>query len=178
MRVVVVYESMFGNTHVVADHVGAGLREQHDTLVVPIREALELPIDDVDLVVVGAPTHAHGLTSAASRRSARDTAADDDTLDLDGAAAGPGVREWLKHIEGGNRLAAAFDTRIDAPAAFTGRAAKGIARRLRTHGFRLMTEPESFLVDKQHHLIHGEAARATAWGGQLASTLAEAMSSR
>lgn len=178
MRVLVVYESMYGNTHVVADHIGDGLRDHHETFVVPVREAFELPIDQFELVVVGGPTHTHTISSAASRRSARDAADADDTLDLDPAASGPGVREWLHHAQGEGRLAAAFDTRIDAPAALTGRAAKGIGRRLRSHDFRMLVEPESFLVDKQHHLIDGEAARSTAWGERLAATLADSLAAQ
>jgi hypothetical protein len=40
--------------------------------------------------------------------------------------------------------ATAFDTRIDAPVALTGRASKGITRMLRHHGFTVVADPESF----------------------------------
>ena len=63
---------------------------------------------------------------------------------------------------GDGTAAAAFDTRIDGPAPLTGRP-RGIARRLRDHGFRLVVGPESFLVDKQSRLLAGENERATAW---------------
>ena len=72
------------------------------------------------------------------------------------------------------RRCAAFDTRIDAPAALTGRASKGIAKRLRRCGFDLVAEPESFLVDKHNHLLEGEAERARAWGAALASATVNA----
>ena len=36
MKVVVVYESMFGNTHLVADAIGAGLATLGDVAVVPV----------------------------------------------------------------------------------------------------------------------------------------------
>ena len=54
----------------------------------------------------------------------------------------------------------------------TGRAPKGIARRLRHHGYELLAEPESFLVDRQNHLLPGEEERAAAWGTQLAALVA------
>jgi hypothetical protein len=43
-------------------------------------------------------------------------------------------------------MAAAFDTRIKAPALFTGSADKGIAHRLERHAYALLTDAESFLV--------------------------------
>jgi len=36
MRAVVVYESMYGNTHLVADAIGAGLGPAFDVSVVPV----------------------------------------------------------------------------------------------------------------------------------------------
>jgi hypothetical protein len=61
--------------------------------------------------------------------------------------------------------AAAFDTRIGTVSPLvSGHASKGIARRLRHHGLEVVTEPESFLVDKDSHLMEGEAFRARQWG--------------
>jgi flavodoxin len=37
MRAVVVYESMYGNTHQVADAIGAGLSTAFDVSVAPVR---------------------------------------------------------------------------------------------------------------------------------------------
>ena len=39
MRVVIVYESMFGNTHAIADAVGKGLEPTLEVVVVPLVEA-------------------------------------------------------------------------------------------------------------------------------------------
>lgn len=169
MRVLVVYESMYGNTHEVADHIGAGFGDEHDVLVTSVRDSLEIDRDEFDVLVVGGPTHAHGVSTFATRKAAAEAAAKDDGLAMDPEAGGLGLRDWFKTVEGGQRPAATFDTRIDAPAALTGRASKGIARRLERHGFRLVTKPESFLVDKRNHLLDGEADRATAWGATLAA---------
>ena len=175
MRVLVVFESMYGNTHAVADHIGVGFGSEHDVVVASVRGSLELPVDEFDVLVVGGPTHAHGISTFATRKAAAEAAAKDDGLDLDLEAAGLGLRDWLKTLEGHQRPAAAFDTRINAPTPLTGRASKGIWRRLQRHDFRLLAEPESFLVDKQHHLIAGEADRATEWGEALAAALAASM---
>jgi len=176
MRVLVVYESMFGNTHVVADHISDGLRADHEVVTVSVAEAFDLVLDEFDLIVLGGPTHAHGVSTSASRKSARQMAGKDDQLDIEPDTRGPGLREWIKAIEGHRHLSAAFDTRIDGSAAFTGRASKGIDRRLRRYGFRQLVEPESFLVDKDSHLLVGEADRATEWGEALAGWLTAAAS--
>ena len=39
MRAVVVYESMYGNTHLIADAIGAGLETAFDVRVVPVTQA-------------------------------------------------------------------------------------------------------------------------------------------
>jgi hypothetical protein len=170
MRAVVVYESMFGNTHTVADHVAEGLRERHEVTVVPVDAAVADVLAGIDLLVVGGPTHVHGMSNRMSRSSAADMAAKPDAdLTLDPDAEGEGLRDWFHHLAGLHGVrAAAFDTRIASVApSMSGRASKGIARRLRHHGLELAAEPESFLVDDDNHLVEGEDARAVAWGATL-----------
>ena len=136
MKALVVYESMYGNTHVVADRIAEGLRTRIETDVVPVGEATTDVVAGADLVVVGGPTHAHGMTSSMSRTSAVEAAGSDDDLDLDADAEGPGLRDWFHELarqQGRDRFGAAFDTRVQGPAAFTGRASKGIAKRIRQH---------------------------------------------
>ena len=175
MGTLIVYESMYGNTHEIADHVAAGLRERSPVDVVAA--SATPPADlEVDLLVVGGPTHVHGLSRASTRQAAVDAAATDDELHLDDSAdTDSGLREWLAAL--GTRphaRAAAFDTRLDAAAVLTGRASRRIAKRLSSHGYELIAPPESFLVDKHNHLIAGEAERARRWGAQLADQLAAA----
>jgi len=171
MRALVVYESMFGNTHTVADHIAAGMGDGVDVAVVPVERATEAMVSAADLVVVGGPTHVHGMSTKTSRSGAKDTAASEDDLELDPDAEGPGLRDWFHGLDGKETAAAAFDTRVDGPAALTGRASKGIARRLRHHGFVLVADPESFLVDSDSHLVAAEDDRAETWGAALAATV-------
>jgi hypothetical protein len=49
----------------------------------------------------------------------------------------------------------------------SGRASRGISDRLRHHGYRLVADPESFLVNKSNQLLPAEVERATAWGASL-----------
>ena len=171
MRAVVVYESMYGNTHVVAERIGAGLEATFDVLVCPVEGANPESLAGADLLVVGGPTHVHGMTSSATRKSAVEAAAKDADLEVDPDAEGPGLRDWFDGLPKDLRAsAAAFDTRMDKPAMLTGRASKGIARRLRRHGLELIAVPESFLVDKHNHLLDGEADRAREWATKLTTT--------
>lgn len=164
MRTVVVYESMFGNTHHVAEQIAAAAAGSGEVTLVPVAEATPEVLAGADLVFVGGPTHVHGLSRPTTRANAAQMAEKDDDLHLDPDAEGPGVREWFDGLATVSGVkAAAFDTRADASAVLTGRASKGIAKRLRNHGFTLVAEPESFLVDKHNHLLEGEDKRALDW---------------
>ncbi|MET1042817.1 MAG: hypothetical protein ABWX59_01700, partial [Microbacteriaceae bacterium] len=93
----------------------------------------------------------------------------DNDLSLEPDAALTGVRDWLGSLRDRTGKAAAFDTRLDAAPLLTGRASHGIAKLLRRAGYDIVAEPESFLVDKQTHLLSGEEDRARRWGEQLRS---------
>ena len=168
MRAVVVYESMYGTTHRIADAIGRGLAAAGDVTVVPVAGAGPEVLRGADLVVAGGPTHVHGMSRATTRRAAVEEKKDDGLV-IDPAASGPGLREWLSSLNGAGVAATAFDTRVAGPPAVTGRASKGIAKELRRRGCLLVTEPESFLVDKMSRMKPGEEARAEAWGAALAA---------
>lgn len=171
MRALVVYESMFGNTHAVAQHIAEGIEASGGVTVLAVHDATAEQIASADLVVVGGPTHVHGMSRKTSRSSAVEMAAKDEALELDPDAYGEGLREWFDDLAddvGAGRVAAAFDTRVHGSTMLTGQASKGITKRLRSHGFDLVVEGESFFVDKSNHLEAGEIDRATAWGQQLA----------
>lgn len=167
MRTVIVYESMYGNTHHVAESIAEAATGLGEVALVSVSGATPEVLAGADFVFVGGPTHVHGMTSATSRHGAV-ADADKKHLELDPDAEGPGLREWFDAIsEVKGTPAAAFDTRMEGPPAFTGRASKGIGKRLHRHGFRLIDEPESFLVNKENHLIHGEAERARLWATEV-----------
>ena len=172
MRAVVVYESMYGNTHRVAEAIGTGLGAAFDVSVVPVSHADPALLAGVDLLVVGGPTHVHGLSRAGTRRAAV-AAADKPASPLESEpdALGPGLREWFGTLGQNPAKAAAFDTRFHGPAALTGRASKTVARLLSAHGFDVVAAPESFLVTKQDRLEPEETTRAREWGARLAASL-------
>ena len=172
MRAVIVYESMFGNTHAIADAVGKGLDPMLEVVVVSLAEAGPVRLGDADLLVVGGPTHFHGMSRKFTRKWAASTAQKPgNDLVLDRDADGPGVRDWLALLGDGHTRVAAFDTRFSGPAVLRGRASKAISRKLRKHGFEGVAKPESFFVNLKNHLQAGEEARAQDWGKRLAATV-------
>jgi len=170
MRPVIVYESMFGNTHLIANAIGKGLEPVGEAVVVSVAEAdREAPVH-ADLLVVGGPTHFHGMSRGRTRTWARATANKPKKgLRLDAAAEGPGLRSWLRSLGQGTTMVAAFDTRFKGPVLLRGRASKGIAKRLRKRGFAPVAQAESFFVTLDNHLESGEEARAQEWGKRLAA---------
>jgi len=174
MKALVVYESMYGNTHLVADAIAEGLRTEGEATVVPVKDISAELVDRADLLVVGSPTHVHGMTRPNTREAAVEAVqkpGSDLELDAELDVHAPGLREWFDSVESIPEAAAAFDTRIDMPAAITGRASKGIAKRLRKHGATLVDEPTSFLVTKESHLEPGEEHKAREWGKQIAAAV-------
>jgi hypothetical protein len=172
-KVVVVYESMYGNTHLIADAIGKGFSQAiaAEIVVVPVAAA-DQHVDGADVIVVGGPTHAHGMSRETTRKAAVDEARKSDSeIAADPDAEGPGLRDWFESLGNLHARAAAFDTRLKAPAALTGRASKRIARELARHGCTLITDPESFLVTKANHLEPDQEERARAWGAQLAARM-------
>jgi hypothetical protein len=180
MQVTVVYESLYGNTHRIADAIARGIV---DTLpdatveVVPVTEAHPAHAGVADLLVVGGPTHMRGMSTGLSRHITVASEAKKPPAQqhlLDGRADGPGLRDWIARLpslgeEG--RAAAAFDTRIGTR--FAGGAARGIASRLHRLGYRLIADPEGFFIQDNGEgpPKDGELNRAHAWGAELARRL-------
>lgn len=171
MRALVVYESMFGNTRRIAEAIGDGLADSLVVTVASINEAAPDHLGDVDLVVLGGPTHVHGMSLPRTRAEAPKWAADPEHgLRMDEHAKGIGVREWLAALPQSDLMAAAFDTRTDIPRVLSGAASAHIDRELREHGLRPIAPPMSFLVDTGNQLEAEETERARSWGGMLGRT--------
>jgi hypothetical protein len=174
MRALVVYESMFGNTKAIALAIAEGIRQFREVDSYEVGEAPAVLPSDVDLLVVGGPTHAHGMTNPRTRTTAAERAG------IRLVSRGPGIREWLDSLVPAptDVVAAAFDTRIKGPELITGSAAKGATKRLRVRGLRTL-EPASFIVagptgEPFDRMSEAELARARAWGATLAAAVERA----
>lgn len=167
MKALVVYESMFGNTQRVAEAIAAGLATHSHVDVIEVGVApMRLP-EDLDVLVVGAPTHAFGLSRPSTRQDAAGRTAE--------PLVSPrlGAREWLDGLSPLQHIVAAagFDTKLGKPSWLPGSAARAIAKRLRNLRFGRAAMPASFYVESvTGPLSPGELTRARAWGDSLAKT--------
>lgn len=173
MRVLVVYESMYGQTGVVAERVALGLTRSHTAVLLPVERATPAQVRDADALVVGAPTHHHGLSTADSRDQAREAVEQHVVaLPLRADPLAPGIREWLTGLAPPQGcVGVAFDTRVDGPVILTGRAVHEIDKGLADAGALIVAMPESFLVHPDSSLCEGEGDRAEAWGLALGAAL-------
>ena len=91
MKVVIVYDSVFGNTEKIAQAMAAALKAQHTVEIHKVDQAQASQLKGAGLVLVGSPTRAFRPT--------------------------PAVSKWLKALPANSLKGvqvAAFDTRISA----------------------------------------------------------------
>jgi hypothetical protein len=162
MHAVVVFETLWGNTEQVAREIAGGIGLE-STEVMDAVSAPAVLESDVDLLVVGGPTHAFSMSSEKTRESAKQQ----------GAVNIPprGIREWIASLSSPGRdvLVATFDTRVTSPR-LPGSAAKKAMKRLVALGFRPLAKPESFGVHGYSGPVtDGELERARRWGEHLAA---------
>jgi hypothetical protein len=167
LRVLIVYESLYGTNRTIAEAIAAGLGEQAEVTLVEGQHAPASIEGCVDLVVVGGPNHKAGLPRPATRAEA--TAEGGGELH----PAERGLREWLADLELSRRRqpVAVWDTRMATPRILDvfDRSARMIARRLRRAGGRLVGSSQHFYsADGMGALVEGEEERARLWGAELA----------
>lgn len=169
MKALIVYESMFGNTRKLAEAIAQRIESVASEATLTTAASAPNSMIGFDLVIVGAPTHAHSLPRPASREQAVQWAADaSKALTLEADAERPGVREWLDGLDLSEPRPrfATFGTRADIPRIFAGDAAAAIAKRLERKGARVESRGD-FLVDLDNRLVEGEEERAGNWAADL-----------
>lgn len=164
-RALVVFESMFGNTARVAVAVARGLQlEGVETTLAEVASAAQELDVDLDLLVVGGPTHTFTLSRAGTREDAVRQGAPRERAAL-------GLREWLASVRPGPAHApglAAFDTRVAKVRWLPQAAARSAVRAGRKRGLVPVARPIGFLVEGlQGPLVAHELERAVAWGRRL-----------
>ena len=169
MNIVVVFESMFGHTRQVAAAIAEGLAPSGTMASFTVNDAgAKDAAESADLLVVGGPTHVHGMSRPASREEARNWVNDPaKTVTLEPTAPGTGVREWIDGLGAMPALCAAFDTRMDIARILSGAASGHIEHELTKRGSRAVLPAASFLVTKETVLEDGELARAREWGASM-----------
>ncbi len=166
MRALVIYESMFGNTQVVARAIAAGIEASMHADIVEVGKAPSTVPADVTLLVVGGPTHAFSMSWPSTRRDAAGRSSEVVSRER-------GIREWLGGLPGVTTSAEAttFDTRTTSH--LTGSAARAASRRLDRLGYPIVAAPTSFRVTgTTGPLVDGELDRAREWGKALGAEVA------
>jgi flavodoxin len=145
VKALVIYATRYGNTRKIAEAIGDGLKTALEVDVLDIEHVVAAQVVAADLLVIGGPTEAHGVT--------------------------PPVKDFMRRIGGAfeGKTVATFDTRLAHARILTGSAASGIAAALRRSGAWMIEPAESFMVKgKEPELEAGQLARALAWGRELA----------
>jgi hypothetical protein len=158
MRALVVFESTWGGTRTVAEAVGRGI--EADTTVVEVADVPGSLPADIDLLVVGGPTHAFSLSRRDTRRVRQ------------GADEGHrrrGIREWLDALPVSERLVvASFDTQVLKVTRRSAPPVRVAGTHVRRRHLAGLVATESFYVDDADgRLATGELERAESWGSEL-----------
>ncbi len=153
MKILIIYDSMFGNTEKVANKIVQSFPEK-DIKLVHIAKAELKDIESCDLAIFGSPTHG-GQPSAP-------------------------ISEFLKKLPKDalkGKLVAAFDTRFSKTEHglglkmlmnMIGFAAEKMLTNLKTKGGKPVLPGKGFIVnDKEGPLSKGELARATKWADEI-----------
>ncbi|UCF60653.1 MAG: flavodoxin family protein [Anaerolineaceae bacterium] len=150
MNTLVVYFSKFGHTRMVAESIAEGLESVGPVRLLSSDQLADTDLEDVDLVVMGSPTHRMNLPEAVR----------------------PIFERLPKRILRGVPVAA-FDTSYKMSsilARFT--AAKKLAQKLRKLGGKRVVPPETFYVEgREGPLYEGEIERARDWARTILDRL-------
>lgn len=139
MKILVIYDTNFGNTQKVAFQIGEDLKDHNQVKVVSIAGFNNEDLEGIDLLIMGSPINGWRPTEK--------------------------IRNFLKSLKKdqlkGVRVAT-FDTRVDV--FFHGNAAKPIAESLEKAGAIQIVEPIGFFVKgSEGPLAEGEEIKVNNW---------------
>ena len=148
MKVLVVYDSVYGNT----EQIGRAIAEAagDDVKILHAKDTKPSDLAEIDILIIGAPTQA-GRPTQPTQNLLKELS-ESDVKDL---------------------KIATYDTRISAKwVGIFGYAAGRIARALKKKGANLVSEPEPFFVaGTEGPLKEGELERAGAWAREVIPSL-------
>lgn len=163
MKVIVVYESHWGNTASVAKAIAEGFGPEAHVLATD--QASPAEVAEADLIIAGAPIMAFSLPS--DRMLA--TLGGDPKAPSPPDLSHPSMRSWLDQLPAGHGRSAQFETGLRwSP----GGATSAIGHKLEEAGFARLGRSRRFVVKGSYGpLREGELERAQQWGRELAATM-------
>ena len=145
MKALIVYDSQYGNTKLIAETIADVLRQHGSVAIKHVGLFQHDDLRDIDVLVAGCPTQAWHATAP--------------------------IREFLGTLQPhfAYRIqVACFDTRFNKPRWLTGSAAHNMAAMCKQQGFKQLVAPESFFIQgREGPLGGGELRRAAVWGRVL-----------
>ena len=156
MKILIVYDSLYGNTEIIAQIIKHTLEEKNQVEICRVGELKPEQLNGIQYLIVGSPTQQFRPTAAMR------------------TFLGNLPKDRLKGIR-----VAAFDTRLtqgeidkNPPLPFFvriyGFAARRIVKQLQKKGGELVLPAEGFLVEgMKGPLVKGEVERAEAWARKL-----------
>lgn len=150
MNALIVYDSQFGNTELIAQCIASTLSEFGHARAVRVDQVYLEELQGMDMLILGCPTQGMRQTPAMQSFIAHIP------------------REMLSSIS-----VACFDTRFRGGFWMLS-AAPAMAKQLRMMGVELMVPPESFFVKamkKEGPLLDGEMERAASWATKLSEKI-------
>lgn len=152
MKTYIIYDSLYGNTKKIAEAIGQNI--SGEVKIVPVKDVKQSALAQVNLLIVGSPTHAGRPTE--------------------------NIKKFLQNIPNDlikDKYIAAFDTRASSSGQgwfvkmminFLGFAAIHIQKKLLQKGGVAIIEPTGFMVKgKEGPLEDKELAKAKEWGREL-----------
>lgn len=148
MKVLIVYDSVYGNTEKIAGAIAEAINTFGEARLLRVNKANPLELESIDLLVIGSPT-----------QGGRPTLAIKDFISGIPKSATKGIK------------IAAFDTRFSTRwARIFGYAAARIGSSVKEMGGRLVAQPEGFFVKgTKGPLKDGEQERAATWAKEIAT---------
>jgi flavodoxin len=143
VKILIVYDSQFGNTEKVAKAIAATFGKKDDVKVAKVDTVKPEDMKELDILIVGSPIHAWGPTKA--------------------------IKSFVKSLKpealSGVR-AAAFDTGY--PSRMAGSAAPKVEKALSKAGCSIVAPAMKFAVTgNKGPLADGELDKATAWAKEI-----------
>ncbi len=153
MKILIIYDTVHGNTKQVAEAIGEGFGSDNGVQVVQADHPDANSLSGIDLLIIGSPTHGGWYTEAIKSFINAHPA------------------DALKNLK-----AAAFDTsstKVEKSAFvkfiinFFGNAAPRIAKTLRNKGANVIASASFLVMDMEGPLQDGELDRAKSWADDL-----------
>ena len=143
MKVLIVYDSQFGNTEKVAKAIAAAFGKKDNVKLAKVDTVKPEDMKELDILIVGSPVHAWGPTK--------------------------GMKSFMKSLNPGTLSsvrAAAFDTGY--PSRMAGSAAPKIEKALIKAGCSIVAPATKFAVTgNKGPLADGQLDKATAWAKEI-----------